>query len=209
MIIFAAILNLLILTLTAGLYILYLGISVAVLKNSNISVSPNFYVVHFVILILQIFLTTLINQYFLKSKKQIIFVNLILVVFVIFLMIPSVLPAFLKLQSCRSEAVNSFYGPSGECMTFMENSKAFVVYIFGFFYLVFFAAINITVNILLLSKRKSLWIIIVGIILITFFIMVFLPNRALNSVKKQRIEIKQLPNYRLNEIPYRNLQQFQ
>lgn len=159
----------------------------------------NFPIITFGILVLQIVLNTKINMRLKLSGKQVIIVNALLFFTFLTLIAIQIIPALIKRNYC-SELIQRYHGNEvGECMTFMENSKAGVVYIFGVIFLGMCLTSATGLQLLLLTTKDKMKILSFGILSLAISgMIIFLPSVYVKRTPK--IEVKPYPQQKLPPV---------
>ena len=169
-------------------YFLSLGQKPNFLSQLSYSINPGF--LTFAVLLFQILLITVINQKYLKTRRQVIIVNALLFVTFFILIAIQLIPVVIRRGYC-STVIRSHTKESGECMTFIENSKVAVVYIMAAFYLALYSLNATGIQLLLfLTKNKMKIIFLTLLSLAITGSIIILPSRYITA---RNIQVKPYP----------------
>jgi hypothetical protein len=135
------------LVLFYALSTLYVFATVRQTKYSGFS--PNFQLIRSILFFLPFVISIRINRQFLKNTKQVVLVNITLFMLIGGLVATSLVPATLKYMSCKAIDYRFI---TNECLTFMENSRAYAVYFIYLFFMFFYFLFNTLLSVLFLRK---------------------------------------------------------
>lgn len=154
------------------------------------------------LIFLNVVLAIYLSYRFLKTKKQIIILNLAILISLLVVIIVPAIPAYIAISQCRTIVKSG--NTTGECLTLLENAGAFVIYLLFIFISILFTTAS-TIGSLITKHTNNLKKgVFAGLLIVAIFAFFFLITRFffLRNQKEVNLQIQELPR----ELIRRNLE---